>query len=145
MSDEAQLEENIKIACDAKAKLLTANELEIFESVKKTMHEKTKVPCTSCGYCMPCPFGVDIPGCFASYNDKYLLGLKNNRWQYMQTLGVLSKQPAYASICKDCGKCEKNCPQEIQIPKELKIVKKEMEIPFFKPIVRIARKVTKVD
>ena len=145
MSDEAQLEENIKIACDAKANSLRVKELEIFDSVKKTMHEKTKVPCTSCGYCMPCPFGVDIPGCFASYNDKYLLGLKNNRWQYMQTLGVLSKQPAYASICKDCGKCEKNCPQEIQIPKELKIVKKEMEIPFFKPIVRIARKVTKVD
>lgn len=145
MSDEAQLEENIKIACDAKANSLRLKELEIFESVKKTMLEKTKVPCTSCGYCMPCPYGVDIPGCFASYNDKYLLGLKNNRWQYMQTLGVLSKQPAYASICKDCGKCEINCPQKIQIRKELKIVKKEMELPFFKPIVRIARKLTKVD
>ncbi|MDR7870694.1 MAG: aldo/keto reductase [Tissierellaceae bacterium] len=145
MSDEAQLEENIRIACDAKANSLSDEELAIFESVKKIMLEKTKIPCTSCGYCMPCPYGVDIPGCLASYNDKYLLGLKNNRWQYMQTLGVLSKKPAYASICKDCGKCEENCPQKIQIRKQLKIVKKEMELPFFKPIVRIARKVTRVE
>lgn len=97
------------------------------------------------GYCMPCPFGVDIPGCFASYNDKYLLGLKQNRWQYMQNLGVLSKQPAYASICKECGKCEEHCPQRIQIRRQLNIVKKEMELPFFKQIVRIARKITKVE
>lgn len=145
MSDEAQLNENIKIASDARENSLSDEELGIFERVKKIMHEKTKIPCTSCGYCMPCPYGVDIPGCFASYNDKYLLGLKKNRWQYMQTLGVLSKKPAYASICKDCGKCEKNCPQKIQIPKELKIVKKEMELPFFNVILRIARKVSRVE
>lgn len=145
MSDEAQLEENIKIASDAKFNSLSDEELEIFERVKKIMLEKIKIPCTSCGYCMPYPYGVDIPGCFASYNDKYLLGLKNNKWQYMQTLGVLSEQPAYASICKDCGKCENNCPQKIKIPKELKIVKKEMELPFFNAILRIARKVSRVD
>lgn len=145
MSDEIQLEENIKIASNAKSNTLSSEELEIFESVKEIMLEKTKIPCTSCGYCMPCPFGVDIPGCFASYNDKYLLGLKQNRWQYMQTLGVLSKEPAYASICKYCGKCEEYCPQKIQIREQLKIVKKEMELPFFKPIVRIARKLTRVE
>lgn len=145
MSDETQLEENVRIASDAKSNSLSSEELEIFERVKEVMLEKTKIPCTSCGYCMPCPFGVDIPGCFASYNDKYLLGLKRNRWQYMQTLGVLSKQPGYASICKECGKCEKYCPQKIQIPKQLNIVKKEMELPFFKQIVRITRKLTKVE
>ena len=145
MSDETQLEENIKIASEAESNSLRSEELEIFENVKAIMHEKTKIPCTSCGYCIPCPYGVDIPGCFASYNDKYLLGLKHNRWQYMQTLGVLSKQPAYASICKECGKCEEHCPQKIQIRQQLKIVKKEMELPFFKSIVRVARKVTRVE
>lgn len=145
MSEEAQLEENIKIARDADADSLTEEELEIFDRIKAIMLEKTKVPCTSCGYCMPCPFGVDIPGCFASYNDKYLLGEKNNRWKYMQTLGVLSKQAAYASICKECGKCEKHCPQNIEIRKQLAVVKKEMEGPLFKPMVRIARKVTRVE
>lgn len=145
MSDEAQLAENIKIASDADFNTLTEEELEVFEKVKAIMQEKTKVPCTGCGYCMPCPYGVNIPGCFSSYNDKYLLGLKQNRWKYMQTLGLLSKQPAFASMCKECGKCERYCPQNIEIRKELKNVKKEMEGPFFKPVVSIARKVTKVE
>lgn len=145
MSDEAQLAENIKIASDADSNTLTEEELEVFEKVKAIMQEKTKVPCTGCGYCMPCPYGVNIPGCFSSYNDKYLLGLKQNRWKYMQTLGLLSKQPAFASMCKECGKCERYCPQNIEIRKELKNVKKEMEGPFFKPVVSIARKVTKVE
>lgn len=134
MSDEKQLEENVRIASKAEANSLRSEELIIFEKVKAILHEKTKIPCTGCGYCMPCPYGVDIPGCFASYNDKYLLGLKQNRWHYMQTLGVLSKRPAYASICKECRKCEESCPQKILISKELKIVKKEMELPFFKTI-----------
>ena len=145
MSDEKQLEENVRIASKAEANSLRSEELIIFEKVKAILHEKTKIPCTGCGYCMPCPYGVDIPGCFASYNDKYLLGLKQNRWHYMQTLGVLSKRPAYASICKECRKCEESCPQKILISKELKIVKKEMELPFFKTIVKIVRKITKVE
>lgn len=145
MSDETQLEENIKVASNVKPNSLSLEELEVFDIVKRIMLEKTKIPCTSCGYCMPCPFGVDIPGCFASYNDKYLLDLKRNRWNYMQTLGVFSKHPAYASICKECGKCEEYCPQKIQIRKQLSIVKKEMELPFFNSIVRLVRKVTKVE
>ncbi len=145
MSDEKQLEENVKIASKAEANSLRSEELIIFEKVKAILHEKTKIPCTACGYCMPCPYGVNIPGCFASYNDKYLLGLKQNRWHYMQTLGVLAKKPAYASICKECRKCEESCPQKIQISEELKVVKKEMELPFFKTIVKIVRKVTRVE
>lgn len=144
MSDEAQLEENVKIASDATAGALTKEELEIFDRVKTVMHEKTKVPCTACGYCMPCPFGVNIPGCFAAYNAKYLLGAKDHRLKYMQTLGVLSKQPAYASRCTECGKCEKHCPQNIEIRKQLKQVRKEMEGIFFRPMVKIARKLARV-
>lgn len=144
MSDEMQLDENVRIAADAKENSLSEEELKVFERVKAVMLEKTKIPCTACGYCTPCPAGVDIPGCFAAYNDKYLLGDKRNKFKYMQTLGTLSKQPAYASLCKDCGKCEKHCPQNIEIRKELKSVKKEMEGIFFKPVVSVARKLLKV-
>jgi predicted aldo/keto reductase-like oxidoreductase len=144
MSDEQQIAENIKIAETADADTLTEEELEVFEHVKKIMLEKTKVPCTACGYCMPCPFGVNIPGCFSAYNDKYLLGDKQHRFKYMQTLGVMSKQPAYASLCTECGKCEKHCPQNIEVRKQLKIVKKEMEGVLFKPVVSVARKILKV-
>ncbi|MBH1941836.1 aldo/keto reductase [Mobilitalea sibirica] len=139
MSDEAQVEENICVAKDAPPNSLSEEELHIFDQVKTIMHEKTKVPCTACGYCMPCPYGVDIPGCFAAYNSKYLLEDKNARFKYLQTLGVLSKQPAFASVCTECGKCERHCPQNIEIRKELKVVRKEMEGVLFKTIVKGAR------
>ncbi len=144
MSDEQQLAENIELASKVTANSLSNEELEVFDRVKAIMLEKTKVPCTACAYCMPCPHGVDIPGCFAAYNDKYLLNAKDNRFKYMQTLGVMSKKPAYASLCTECGKCELHCPQKISIRKELKQVKKEMEGPLFKPVVGVARKVLRV-
>ncbi|MDF2485450.1 MAG: aldo/keto reductase [Herbinix sp.] len=144
MSDEQQLSENIAIASSATANSLSVEELAVFDRVKAIMLEKTKVPCTACAYCMPCPQGVDIPGCFAAYNDKYLLNDKRSRFKYMQTQGVLSKNPAYASLCTECGKCERHCPQNIAIRKELKQVRKEMEGPLFKPVVGVARKLLKV-
>ncbi len=144
MSDEEQLAENIRIASDARENSLSKEELKVFDRVKAILLEKTKIPCTGCAYCMPCPAGVNIPGCFSAYNDKYLLGDKRNRFKYMQTLGTLAKQPAYASLCKECGKCELHCPQHIEIRKELKTVKKEMEAFWFKPVVAIGRKVMKV-
>lgn len=139
MSEKQQLVENMRIAGDAMENSLTDAELAVFDTVKAVMQEKTKIPCTGCGYCMPCPHGVNIPGCFAAYNAKYLLEDKNSRFKYIQTLGALSKQPAYASMCKECGKCEKHCPQHIEIRKELKQVKKEMEGKLFQPIVKIGR------
>lgn len=144
MSDEAQLEENIRIAGNALPESLSDKELEIFERVMDIMHKKTKIPCTACGYCMPCPFGVNIPGCFSVYNDKYLLGERNNKIVYLRTLGGLSNKPSYASKCTKCGKCEKHCPQNIEIRKELKQVKKEMENPFINTAMKIARRFMKI-
>lgn len=144
MSDEAQLEENARIASDAYAGSLSQEELEVFDRVKKLLLEKTKVPCTGCGYCMPCPFGVNIPGCFSAYNDKFLLGGRINRFKYYQTLGFLSKQPAYASICRECGRCESHCPQGIKIRRELKAISQEMEGFFFRNGVKIYRKFKRI-
>lgn len=144
MSDEEQVEDNIRIASDAKANSLTEGELNVFDQVKKIMLEKTKIPCTGCGYCMPCPAGVNIPGCFSNYNDKYLLEGKSARWKYMQTLGAMSVKPATASQCKGCGKCESHCPQNIAIRSQLKVVSKEMEGIFYKPIVGLVRKFLKI-
>ncbi len=144
MSTEEQLADNIRIAGDVDADSLSKEELNIFEKVKSVMMEKTKIPCTACGYCMPCPAGVDIPGCFSCYNDKYLLNDKSMRWKYIQTLGAMSVKPANASRCKECGKCETHCPQHIAIRSQLKTVSKEMEGFFYKPMVGIVRKVMKI-
>jgi hypothetical protein len=144
MSDEDQLAENVRIAQDAREYSLSMEELEIFERVKAILKEKTKVPCTACAYCMQCPSGVDIPGCFAAYNDKFLLNNKHDRIKYLQTLGVFSKKPAFASQCTECGKCEMHCPQKIQIRQELKKVKKEFEPFGFRFLVGVARRFMRV-
>lgn len=144
MSNEEQAGENIEIASSAEADSLSDSELKVFDQVKSIMNEKIKVACTACGYCMPCPHGVDIPGCFSSYNDKFLLEDKTFGWKYAQTLGAFSSKPAFASMCVECGKCEIHCPQNIQIRKELKAVKSEMEGPLFKPLVGAARKVLRI-
>lgn len=144
MSDEFQVEDNIRIAGDAAANSLSENELAVFDRVKKVLHEKTKIQCTACGYCMPCPAGVDIPGCFSHYNEKYLIRNRTVRLKYFQALGATALNPAYASQCKECGKCESHCPQNIAIRRELKTVSREMEGMLFKSIIKIARKIMKI-
>ncbi|WP_312701356.1 aldo/keto reductase [Sedimentibacter sp.] len=144
MNSLEQLSENVRIASDARPDSITVEELRIFDEVKDIMINKTKVPCTSCGYCMPCPYGVNIPGCFTALNDKYLLNYKNSRWKYIQTVGGFSAEPAFASKCTECGKCEKHCPQNIEIRKQLKVVKKEMEGVLFMPFISLARKVLRI-
>lgn len=144
MSTEEQIADNIRIASVSEPNSLTGEELDIFERVKAVMREKTKIPCTACGYCMPCPTGVDIPGCFSCYNDKYLMNDKSVKLRYMQTLGAMSRKPANASQCKDCGKCESHCPQNIAIRRQLKTVSKEMEGILYKPLVGIVRKFLKL-
>lgn len=144
MSNEAQLEENILIAGDAQADTLSEVELAVFSRVKAIMLQKTKVPCTGCGYCMPCPHGVDIPECFSYYNEKYLMNDKMAKFRYMRNLGGLSVNPSNASQCVACGKCEIHCPQRIEIIKELKKVSREMEGPMYRPIVWLSRKMLKI-
>lgn len=144
MSSEEQVNENIKTASAAEADSLSEDELKVYDEVKAVMNEKIRIPCTACGYCMPCPHGVNIPGCFSSYNDKFLLEDKMFRWKYAQTLGAFSAQPAFASKCTECGKCEMHCPQNIEIRKQLKAVSGEMEGALFKPIVNTARKILKI-
>ncbi len=144
MSDEEQMSENIRIAETAMPGSLTDTELAVFDKVKSEMLAKTKIPCTACGYCMPCPFGVDIPGCFSCYNDKYLMNDKSARFRYMQNMGVMSVRPANASQCTQCGACESHCPQRIAIRAELKNVSREMEGVFYKPVVGIVRKILRV-
>ncbi|HSK67904.1 MAG TPA: 4Fe-4S dicluster domain-containing protein, partial [Candidatus Limnocylindria bacterium] len=144
MGDEAQLEENLCTAGDAVPNALSEGEREVFSRVKAVLLEKTKVPCTACGYCMPCPYGVDIPECFAHLNDKYLLNDRGAKYRYMRALGGMAQKPSNASLCVACGRCEKHCPQSIAIIRELKTVVREMEGPLYRPMVWAAKKILRV-
>lgn len=70
--------------------------------------------------------GVDIPGTFRCYNAMYSEGKKSGRKDYLQCT-AFRKDTASASQCVGCGKCEKHCPQHIEIRKELKCAASELE------------------
>jgi predicted aldo/keto reductase-like oxidoreductase len=104
---------------------------EVFPLVKKAIEESYKVPCTGCNYCMPCPNGVNIPGCFSAYNKSFAMGFMAGIQQYLTSTGMTSPAENHAaSRCTRCGACEKKCPQNIPISSELKAVAKRME-PFW--------------
>lgn len=86
MNNQKQVEENIHIASGAEANSLSQEELALFDKVKEILSQSIKVNCTACGYCMPCPAGVDIHACFSIYNEKYLLKTKHYKMNYMQIL-----------------------------------------------------------
>ena len=94
-----------------------------------------KVGCTGCGYCMPCPKNVDIPGTFAAYNRRYAEGKFWSSVDYM-ICTVLRKDPTSASNCIGCGKCESHCPQQIAIREELRNACRELEGPLYRGIRR---------
>ena len=114
---------------------LTLDDETMLYKVAAALNAKIKVKCTGCSYCMPCPKGVDIPGCFAAYNQAAAEGRFWGTVEYIKCT-TLRKNPTSASNCVECGLCEKHCPQHIEIRKELKAVKKYMETPIY----RFARK-----
>lgn len=138
MNSVAQVEENTAVASDASAGALSADELALFDKAREIIRENTKVPCTGCGYCMPCPAGVDIPVCFNAMNVRQADGLYNGTREYLMCTTFKAK-PTNASKCIKCGRCEKLCPQKIQIRKELAGVVKTLENPAYKIISKFAK------
>jgi len=87
---------------------------------------------------MPFPKGVDIPGTFRCWNTMYTESKQERRTQYMQTVG-LTKEPAFASQCIRCGKCEQHCPQSIPIRDKLQEADKDLRPLIYKVAIHAAR------
>ena len=131
MGTMEMLEENIRVAAQSSVGELCRKEKELYSRVVAAINETVKVGCTGCGYCQPCPKGVDIPGTFAAYN----------RWCGEEKFGgfmdylkctTLRKNATSAGNCIGCGKCEQHCPQGIAIREELKDAQKALETPVYK-------------
>ncbi|GHV46722.1 aldo/keto reductase [Clostridia bacterium] len=151
MSDIDQLRENIRIADTALPGSLTDTEKDVYKTVVAAINKVVKVPCTGCGYCIAvddkqtgCPKSVDIPTCFSCYNESFSMG-KKGRWQYYQYTGMISPTQTDASKCIGCHKCESHCPQNIQIAEELKNVRKRMNSGFMDFMLRVVRKIMRVN
>ena len=108
---------------------LTAEELVFMEEMAVQMKEFPLVNCTDCKYCMPCPWGIDIPGIFKHYNTSVTNGTfaqspeqKNYRKlrnAYLSSYDKAIPTVRQADHCIGCGQCLMHCPQSIAIPTEL--------------------------
>ncbi len=119
MNSLEMVQENCRIASDAKANSFTDADFKLVEQVKEAISETELVGCTGCRYCMPCPKGVDIPALFRCYNMTTLDSKREARFEYAQTVG-LKDEPGFATQCIECGKCEAHCPQSIPIREKIK-------------------------
>ncbi|MDR1156717.1 MAG: aldo/keto reductase [Oscillospiraceae bacterium] len=140
MSTGDQAAENIKVASDARPHGMSEPERAACRSAAAVLHEGLRVLCTGCGYCMPCPAGVDIPHCFAWYNDSAFVGRSRAIPRYLIAAGVLPKTPSYASLCRRCGRCEAHCPQNIPIAAQLARVARALEPFWVKPAAGLVRR-----
>lgn len=93
---------------------------EEWETLGSAMEQLSKLSdlyCTGCKYCQPCPAKIDIPKIFSCFTYYNVYGLKDHaRWMFKD---YAEKGGALSSACKNCGFCEKNCPQHLAIRKEL--------------------------
>ena len=136
MNSDPMVRENIRIASEARAGEQGEREAALYAAVVKAIHENVKVGCTACGYCQPCPKGVDIPGTFAAYNRWYGENKRNAFMDYLKCT-TMRKNSTAAGNCIGCGKCEKHCPQGIAIRQELKEAQKALETPVYKVIAKV--------
>ena len=99
-------------------------EYRAIDKVKEIMKSRIQNGCTGCRYCMPCPFGVDIPGNFRVWNQYHMYqnyGVVSWSWENMEREGKT------AEACKKCGKCEQACPQHLAIREDLEKVCADMK------------------
>ena len=131
MNSEAMVSENVQTADETAVGSMKEADQAMLRQVVAAINASMKVGCTACGYCMPCPKGVDIPGTFAAWN-RYYSETKFSGFREYLMCTALRKNPASASQCIGCGKCEKHCPQNISIREMLKSAQRDLETPVYK-------------
>lgn len=121
MSTMEQVEDNLSTFKAFKA--LGEEEEKAVEEAAAAIRKCVRNGCTACRYCMPCPFGVDIPGNFALWNNGAMYGeMEKSKKAYEEK----KKEKASADFCRKCGKCEAVCPQGLRIREDLECVEREL-------------------
>ncbi len=113
MSSRRQVEDNLVYASRSGVGMLTAEEEQAYGRAKAVYDKMSMVGCTGCAYCMPCPFGLNIPELFKAYNVYGLRGKGAAKKAY-EALEVRADQ------CRGCRKCEQVCPQHIRVSSVMK-------------------------
>lgn len=118
MGTTGQLWENAAVASSARPNSITRGERAILDEARAWLVSRMAVPCTACGYCSPCPSGVNIVDTFGMWNEASMFGtLEANSKAYRTTLVANGKG---VELCTECGACLPKCPQGIDIHAMLK-------------------------
>lgn len=104
-----QVEENVALADKSRVGMMSEQELNMLAEAKRVFDNHAFVACTACGYCMPCPSGLDIPEIYKLYNRTAWSGKKAAKEEYL-------KLSVNAEACVGCEACVRHCPQNIQTP-----------------------------
>lgn len=138
MNSLEMVKENVRIASEVQEHEFTPEDFQIIEQIKAEINRNTKVNCTACAYCMPCPKGIDIPTAFRCYNQMYTENKSSGRFEYMQIV-ALQKEMSDISKCVECGKCEMHCPQHIEIRKKLKEAQRKLQPFYYRAAIKMVR------
>ena len=121
MSTLEQVSDNLRTFTDFEK--LSEKEYIALDEIGDTMRGRVGNGCTGCKYCMPCPFGVDIPGNFALWNRFRMFAsydMVKKEWENV------AKKDSRPPACTECGACVPLCPQNINIPEDLKRMQGEL-------------------
>ncbi len=127
MSAPEQIDENAALAERVLPGSLAPAQHEVISRVVKEFERTNRVPCTGCNYCMPCPQGINIPGCFSAYNASFAHGWFTGLSQYFTASAIRTSEPKLVSNCVRCGACVRHCPQHIDIPARLEEVARRFQ------------------
>ena len=108
---------------------LTDEEKDFLEETARLMLQYPTIPCNDCKYCMPCPYGIDIPAVLLHYNkcvnegnivtSSQNEGYRRARRAFLVGYDRSVPRLRQADHCIGCGQCNPHCPQSIDIPKEM--------------------------
>ena len=117
-NEEEQVDDNLRIFDTVAPGIMTEEEHQLMADVRQAYLSLTKIGCTGCGYCMPCPNGVNIPGIFSVWNNMSLYGIDPKKDFHFNNI---LKAGETADKCVQCGACEAVCPQHLNIIESLKL------------------------
>ena len=122
-NEESQIDDNLRIFDTVESGIMSEEELKLMDNVREAYISRTKIGCTGCRYCMPCPNGVNIPGIFSAWNNASLYDTDpKTDWNICQ----IREKNHGADHCIGCGACEAACPQHLNIIESLQTAWQEM-------------------